>query len=316
MLDSLNGSAHSEVLLIYVYSRTHSHAFGNLIYFIKNAVRENDGVDYYFILQNVGNKTVDESELPLLPKRNAHYIQHENLCFDLGTLGWFFSTRTVGNPWINQAKTADNAEKINITRYKYFIFINSSVRGPFFPPYYLKFMSDYNEEFGKSFHWYYVFTKRINEKVKLTGCTISCIPIPHIQSFFFVTDFVGLTILLKPSSQEESKSVGIFVCFTVKIDASFHIEVPTSTRILESGYMIDCVLTKYQQIDFKHPNNQLCNKHRNPHLDANLDGSTLEPYEVIFVKYNDSPGVQFAKQRCQLYERWMEDTVKQNRSIW
>jgi translation initiation factor eIF-2B subunit epsilon len=89
---------------------------------------------------------VDESELPLLPKRNAHYIQHENVCYDFGTIGWFLSTHTVGNPWINQEK------KINITHYKYFLFINSSVRGPFFLPYLLKFLSDYKEEFEKSFY--------------------------------------------------------------------------------------------------------------------------------------------------------------------
>jgi hypothetical protein len=319
-LDFLDNSVQSELLLVYVFSNTHAHALNNLKYFIKNAVRENDGADYYFILQNVNNKIVDESELPPLPKRNAHYIQHENVCFDLGTFGWFFSTHTVGNPWVNQTATSTttgvNEKKINIKHYKYFFFMNSSIRGPYFPPYYLKFLADYKEDFEKAFHWYYVFTKRINEKVKLVGVTISCFPVPHIQSYLFVTDLVGLSILLKPTEKEESKLVGIFACFTDKIQAAFQIEVPSSTRILDAGYMIDCVLTKYQQTDFSKINNHLCSQHRNPYTDWNFDGTALEPYEVVFMKYNETPDTQIGQRRLVLYERWMEDATKQNRSSW
>ena len=302
-----------EVLLIYVYSRTHSHAFDNLKYFIEHAVRENDGVDYYFILQNVNNKTVNESELPALPRSNAHYIQHDNVCFDYGTVGWFLKTYTVGNPWLNQTNISETEKKINITQYKYFILINSSIRGPFFPPYYLKFLEDYKKEFDQSFYWYYIFIKRINEKVKLVGCTISCIPIPHVQSYLLVTDFTGLSLLLKPDTPGSN---GVFACFELKIHASFHSEVPSSTRILDAGYLIDCVLTKYQTINFKEPQNQLCNRHRNPYVDYNLDGTQLEPYEVIFMKYNDTPDTQVGRRKCELYERWMRDATKQNRSIW
>lgn len=298
--------------MIYIYAQTHPYAFGNLKYFVDHAVQDNDGADYYFILQNVNNKTVDENELPRLPRRNARYIQHENLCFDFGTVGWFFRTHTVGNPWINQTNITLSEKKINITHYKYFILINSSVRGPFFPPYYLKFVADYKEEFDKSFYWYFVFTKRLTHKIKLTGCTISCIPIPHVQSYVFVTDFIGLTILLKPDGVESS----IFRCHKVQIHASFDGEVPSSTRILEAGYMIDSLLTKYQTLNFNEQHNRLCNQHKNPYLDDNLDGVSLEPYEVVFVKYKDLPYLQCPRKRGELYERWMEDTNKSNRSVW
>ncbi len=302
--------------MIYVYARIHSHAFGNLKYFIKNAVRENDGVDYYFILQNVGNKIVNETELPLLPKRNAHYIQHENLCFDFGTVGWFLNTYTVGNPWVNQTTIADQEKKINITRYKYFIMINSSVRGPYFPPYYLKFVSDYKKDFEKSFYWYYVFTKRLNEKIKLTGCTICCGPRPHVQSYVLVTDFIGFTIMLKPGAHGGSRSEGIFGCYPSKGDVSVYSEVASSTRILDEGYMIDCVLTKYQTINFKEKYNHGCNQNKLPYVDKEFEGISLEPYEVVFIKFSDPEYVSIAKARGGLYERWMQDTNKQNRSIW
>lgn len=56
--------------------------------------------------------------LPPLP-RNARYIYHENKCYDWGTFGWVFSEG-----------------KVNATLYKSIIFMNSSVRGPFLPPYF------------------------------------------------------------------------------------------------------------------------------------------------------------------------------------
>ncbi|CAF1553981.1 unnamed protein product, partial [Rotaria sp. Silwood1] len=81
-------SANNDILLIYIYAGTHSHAYGNLKYFIDKCVRQGDHVDYYFILQQVDNKPINESDMPLLTSNSAYYIQHENKCFDFGTVGW------------------------------------------------------------------------------------------------------------------------------------------------------------------------------------------------------------------------------------
>jgi hypothetical protein len=56
-------------------------------------------------------------ELPPLPS-NARYTYHANECYDWGTFGWGIKT-----------------QGLDLTKYKYFIFMNSSVRGPFFPAY-------------------------------------------------------------------------------------------------------------------------------------------------------------------------------------
>jgi hypothetical protein len=303
----------SKVLLIYVWANSHSYAYGNLKYFVDIAVRENDSVDYYFILQRIDNKTIDESKMPLLPK-NGHYIQHDNECYDFGTIGWFFNEFTYGNPWVTE--TITNKKTINLKNYQYFILMNSGIRGPFFPPYFLQFLSDYEKEFGKIFYWYYVFTKRINSKVKLTGCTISCLPVPHVQSYFLVTDFIGLKILLKPGTFGSSGEEGIFGCYPTKNHVSLGSEVPASSRILLSGYMIDDILTKYQGIDFNEDRNRLCNRHRNPYLNQNFDGISIDPYEVVFIKFSDFEFLSIGRERAQLYLRWMEDATKQNRTIW
>ena len=62
-------------------------------------------------------ETVQEIELPVLPS-NARYARHANRCYDWGTFGWALQT-----------------QHVNTDNYKYFIFLNSSVRGPFLPRY-------------------------------------------------------------------------------------------------------------------------------------------------------------------------------------
>ena len=66
------------------------------------------------VLQLSDNSIDDMPELP----KNAKYIQHRNECFDWGTFGWAISTN-----------------KVDVGLYKFVIFLNSSVRGPFVPPY-------------------------------------------------------------------------------------------------------------------------------------------------------------------------------------
>ena len=49
---------------------------------------------------------------------NARFVYHENRCFDWGTFGWAIKSGIQ-----------------DTSAYKYIIFMNSSVRGPFLPPY-------------------------------------------------------------------------------------------------------------------------------------------------------------------------------------
>ena len=55
--------------------------------------------------------------LPSLPS-NARYVQHMNMCFDWGTFGWALFNLD-----------------LNIETYKYLVFMNTSVRGPYLAPY-------------------------------------------------------------------------------------------------------------------------------------------------------------------------------------
>ena len=155
------------VLVIYVWVDKYVESLGNLRFFIRHGVHPSQPADYYFILQKVNKTSVNESILPSLPP-NAHYIQHENECYDFGTFGWFLSQNIT-----------------NTTLYKYFIFMNSSVRGPFLPPY---FPDDL-------MWWFTIFTRLLTNEVKLVGPTINCEVNPHVQSYVLVTDQVGFTLL-------------------------------------------------------------------------------------------------------------------------
>lgn len=47
---------------------------------------------------------------------NAEVITHPNSCYDWGTIGWLLESG-----------------RVDTLKYKYFLFMNSSVRGPFIP---------------------------------------------------------------------------------------------------------------------------------------------------------------------------------------
>ncbi|CAF3688102.1 unnamed protein product [Adineta steineri] len=309
-----NSSYHADVLLIYVYANVHRHAYENLKYFIENAVREQDGVDYIFILQQTENKSIDESKMPPLPKTNAFYFQHENKCFDFGTMGWFFSKYTIGNPWQKQSSVTNsnmNNNKTNrifdIRRYKYFIFMNSSTRGPFFPPYFLQFLSDYENEFNAPYYWYYIFTKRINDKVKLAGPTVACTPVMHVQSYLITTDFTGLTVLLKSATDNDGKvHRGVFGCYPSQVETITFSELSITTEILSAGYMITGLMAKYQLMNFSKNDHRKCTVYGSPYTDKWIDGTSLEPYDVVFVKYNNKTMTIEAQGRAKIYEQWMK----------
>ncbi len=264
---SNNTKSKTRTLVVYVYAKTHQAAEQNLAFFIRTAVRDSHDADYYFILQQVNNITVDEQKLPSLPS-NAHYIQHENKCYDIGTIGWFLSK-----------------DFIDRTKYKYFIFINSSVRGPFIVSY-------YDNEI-----WYTVFTRRLNNHIKLVGCTINCEITPHVQSYFWALDFIGLDILLKAGT--------VFACYDNQGATIYKSEIGASRILIDSGFGIGSLMKKYQNMDFRLKENKNCNNVKNPTF-TNVDGISLDPFEIVFVKLKDEfEQYKHNRERVTVYEKWI-----------
>ena len=261
------------VLVVYVWADTDIQAVGNLEFFVRYGIHPSQPADYYFVLQKLRNRTVNESRLPTLPS-NAHYVQHENECLDFGTFGWFLSSNIV---------------KTNL--YKYFIFMNASIRGPFLVSY-----------FAYEFMWWFtIFTKLLNDEVKLVGPTINCEHKPHVQSYLFVTDQVGLSILT-------DKKRGVLSCKKDYGDAVFNGEIGASQIILHANYQIASLQVKYQGVDFRKKENWACNNRVSPiFVDHSVDGITHDPYELVFVKYKRSPPFDSdLERRATVYKKWLE----------
>ena len=262
------------ILVLYVWADTDVQSLGNLQFFVQHGVRATQPVDYYFILQNMDNKPVNESRLPPLPS-NARYIQHENKCMDIGTMGWFMSQNIT-----------------NTTAYKYFFFMNSSIRGPFYPPYFETL----------AVQWFEIFISRLTDEIKLVGPSINCEQKPHVQSYIMATDQVGLGLLRGNQST-------IFRCHANYHDAVFDGEIAASQLLLHANYQIASLQSKYQGWDFRKPENGGCNYGASPiYRDKAIDEINHDPFELVFVKFKGNPPFDTEiERRALVYQKWLDE---------
>jgi hypothetical protein len=171
--------------------------------------------------------------------------------------------------WGHVLFTEDDEGILLYTKYKHFIFINSTVYGPYMPSYCSR-----ND-------WPQLFISKLNNNVKLVGLSINKYglrgePNPHVQSMVMATDRIGLDIAIKHkiftkvSIQKNKHSI-----ITQK-------EVWLSRLILQAGYNIACMMTHYNNTDFKTPFDKL-----HEHVSSEMCHNSVilfHPYETIFVK--------------------------------
>ncbi|GLI58416.1 hypothetical protein VaNZ11_000118 [Volvox africanus] len=278
-------------LVLYSFAPTDPEFVRNLGYFVKEAIEGDARSDYIIIVQE--STEMLKVELPDLP-RHARYVQHTNRCYDWGSYGWLLFTGHV-----------------DPRRYKYFFFINCSVRGPFMPAY-----------AQDRVHWTEPFVSRLVGDVKMVGPTISCEGSalngdfrgkwrynPHVQSYAVATDRVGLQVLLDDGR--------VFHCHNNRWNTIYYSELGSSTAILKAGYNIDCLMTKYQNIDWRNKLNWGCNSRSSPQSDLTYDGITLDPLEVMFVKVKDfllQRNITYALKAAQ-YDLWLKNEPSRNVSL-
>lgn len=203
--------------------------------------------------------------------RHAHagvqILTRPNECYDWGAFAW-----TLRHP------------RVKTERYKYWIMLNSSVRGPFIHP-----------SVPPHLPWYRLLTSRLggDGNIRMIGPVISCEGSPHrdpaiqpdamwrrnphVQSWAFAVDAVGLNVL-----RTESEVLG---CPEDRIDAIYHSELGASRAILRAGYNIASLLKHYEGIDWRITSTWECNNKSNPLGKGNYYGITLGPCETMFVKF-------------------------------
>ena len=121
-------------------------------------------------------------------------------------------------------------------KYEHFIFVNSSVIGPFTTSYFT----------GK---WTDIYINGLTRNnIKLFGSTINTIQDPiyksHVQSYIFSLDKEGLQYLI------DCEIFSITNYATTFEDAIWQKEVLMSRKIIEHGWNIGSLFTHYNDIDF------------------------------------------------------------------
>jgi hypothetical protein len=243
----------------------------NLIFFARNGYIDDPQYDFVFVMNN------PDLCLEFRPKKqNVTYIARENTGFDFG--GW------------SHALFMKSTDMLLYEKYDYFIFLNSTVRGPFLPVY-----------IGQDVKWPELFIRQLDEKVKITGSALAWYKRrPFISSAFFATDKIGLKIGIDN---------GIFSPETImmsKADTVIKKEMGFTNVIMDAGYTIKCMLKYYENMNFKVqrcPYQSIC--HLNPN---HYFGTNVNPYEVIFIKQNRN----IEPLRLERYTEWHSKKIGYN----
>ena len=92
-----------------------------------------------------------------------------------------------------------------------------------------------------------------------------------------MTDQIGLTLLLKENT--------IFQIHPDKYSAIILGEYGLSNCILNNGYSIDCMISKYQGINWTDKKNWNINNNLHPSRNNSFFEKSLIPYELIYHKW-------------------------------
>ena len=234
----------TKILVLYVF-----HIFNERVkHFIENCIFKDENVDFIIISNDKTNKL----EVP----QNVKTLFRENIGYDFG--GW-----------------SDALLKNDLYKdYEKFIFVNSSVIGPFIRPYCKK-------------NWVEIYLNGLQENVKLFGSTINTINQPltlsHVQSYMFTMDKTTLEYLIDCEIFSMTNYAKTFE------DAIYEKEILMSRKILEKNWNIGCLFSHYKNVDFTFKNKkpEEYNIHFLNDIMYPCYRNTLwTEYELVFIKGN------------------------------
>ena len=111
-------------------------------------------------------------------------------------------------------------------------------------------------------------------------------------------DRIGLLTLLND---------GIFRCHKTQVDAIYESEIPATRVMFNAKFTVDCLMKKYQGYDFRVRGHSDCFHMENPTSDKHVDGISLDPFEVVFVKLKASTtDFLHTQSRLSAYDKWIE----------
>jgi len=248
----------NKILVLYCYFEKDINYTNNLQLFLKLGLY--DECDYLFIVN--GKISIEIPE-----KNNIKVLYRKNEDYDFGAYN-------------------DGLETINIDKYNYYFFINTSVRGPFIPSY-------------VKIKWYEPFINLLIDDVKLVGPSINILdkdtnesnafynktnfvkPYTHVQTqmFAMTQECLKFLIFSKLFSNNNYNNWSEFIA--VK-------EILMSQLVLKNNWNISCIIPEYQNIDYRLLNNDInfSSNNGDPNFTNSTFGRTVHPYESIFIKIN------------------------------
>jgi hypothetical protein len=236
-------------ICLYAYYEKDDLYKNNLIYFLINGILEN--TDYYIIINGLCSVNIPE-------RQNITIIKRENKGFDFGAWSYFINNYL-------------------FKKYKYYIFLNTSVRGPY----------------GNNKNWLDEFLKLFNnDEIKLVGTSINIWsdiklknifkyegPYTHVQSMFFILNNDGFEFLKNNKFFDEEE-------FLLLEDIIINKEIKMSQLILKNNWNINCILSKYKNYDYRKVTYNFNFTGEDPYYENAYFGETIKKEEVIFYKNN------------------------------
>ena len=195
----------NKLLVLYVF-----HIYNDRVkHFIKKCIFNDENVDFIIISNNKTN-TIEAPDY-------VKTLFRENIGYDFG--GW------------SDALLTDNLYE----NYDNFIFVNSSVIGPFIP-------SDCKDK------WTDIYINGLQNNVKLFGSTINTCRNPlnksHVQSYIFSMNKTTLKYLINCEIFSITNYAKTFK------DAILEKEILMSRKIIENNWNISSLLSYYKDVDF------------------------------------------------------------------
>lgn len=205
-----------KLLVLYVF-----HEYNDRVNeFLTNSIFYDEDVDF-LIICNDKSMNIDDK----IVHSNISVFYRDNIGYDFGG-------------WSDGLLTNDLYKN-----YTHFIFVNSSVIGPYLRP-------EYN---GK---WTDIYIENLNDDIKLFGSTINAnhdylsrhgdikLSLAHVQSYIFSMDITTLYYLIEKGIFSNTEYVSSFN------DAIWRKEVYMSQVIRENGWNIGSLLKMYHGVDF------------------------------------------------------------------
>jgi hypothetical protein len=237
----------TKTLVLYVF-----HIYNTRVkHFIDNCIFYDKSIDFIVISNNKNNYFTVPNYVKTLFR--------DNIGYDFG--GWSHALLTN-----NLYQNYDN-----------FIFVNSSVIGPFVVSY-------YNDK------WTKIYIDGLQNNIKLFGSTINTLGDPlhysHVQSYIFSMNKITLQYLIDCEIFSMTNHSQTFD------SAIWNKEVLMSRKIIENKWNIGCLLRMYKNVDFTFSSK------KPEEYNINFLGDIMFPnfrnvlwndYEVVFVKGNRIP---------------------------